>query len=305
MVQSLRHCIESQQFDREQLKGIFRLADKMRQTPSRKMRSRILAAIFYEPSTRTRLSFETAALRLGGHVVGTENAGVFSSAIKGETLEDSIKVISSYCDIIIIRHNEDDAAERAAQVSSVPVVSAGCGKGQHPTQALLDIYTIEKRRGSIDGLHIALVGDLLNGRTAHSLAYLLGKFDDIRITFVAPPTLQIPPGIREYLTRHNVQYEEIESLQNVIGTVDAVYTTRVQRERMNSPSGPAFARLEAQYRIDAEMASRMKDGAFIMHPLPRNSELTTDVDSLPQAAYFEQAANGLYVRMALLHTIFS
>src|SRR3989344_7160367 len=216
----MRHVIESQQFDRETIECIFKKADelstlKLKGTP---LRDQIMASLFYEPSTRTRLSFESAMLRLGGEVISTENAREFSSAAKGETLEDTIRVVSHYADIIVLRHFEQGASERAAAVSEVPIINAGDGAGQHPTQALLDLYTIQKELGCIDGIHIVLVGDLLNGRTTRSLSYLLGKYEKVTISLVAPKALSMGTDIKEYLTRHNIAFEEQESWNDSLKT---------------------------------------------------------------------------------------
>src|SRR3990172_7520886 len=187
----MKHVVESQQFGRKLLSSLFSMADKLEKKTETPLKGKIMAALFYEPSTRTRFSFESAMLRLGGSVITTENAKEFSSAAKGETLEDSIRVINNYVDVIVLRHYEEGASARAARVSRVPVINAGDGAGQHPTQALLDLYTIRKEIGKIDGLRIAMVGDLAQGRTVRSLAYLLSKFEDITMYFVAPPLLKM------------------------------------------------------------------------------------------------------------------
>jgi len=304
----MRHIIRSQQFDTGSLSEIFDLTDEIRDAkmPHGTMQRKILVSLFYEPSTRTRLSFESSMIRLGGRVIGTENAREFSSAIKGESLEDSVRVMGGYGDVIVLRHFEDDAAERAAAISKVPIINAGCGKSQHPTQALLDLYTIWRELRRRDGISVALVGDLKYGRTIRSLAYLLAKFPDVEIHFVSPSGLRVESDIPEYLDRHGVRYEEWHSLRDVIGIVDVVYMTRVQKERMpGGISGMEMARIQETYRIDEALARRMKKDAIIMHPLPRNNEIAWEVDELPQAAYFRQAENGLYVRMALLEWIFS
>src|SRR5919198_1078885 len=200
--QRLRHVVESQQFSRELLEEIFERADEMKREPHRasgRLLGRVLAALFYEPSTRTRLSFEAAMLRLGGRTMGTDNAREFSSAAKGETLEDTVRIIGGYADVIVLRHHEQGAAARAAAVSDVPVINAGDGKGQHPTQALLDLYTIKDELGRIDGVRVAIVGDLANGRTARSLAYLLSKYKDVEIWFVAPPQVAMRQDIKDHL----------------------------------------------------------------------------------------------------------
>ena len=253
--------------------------------------NRVLAALFYVPSTRTRLSFEAAMHRLGGRVVSTEHARAFSSEIEGEQVEDTIRIVAGYSDVIVIRHTDEDGARRAAAVSPVPVINAGDGNGgQHPTQALLDLYTIYRER-SLDGLSIAFIGELDRGRTARSLAYLLAKFERIRIFFVAPPEMQMRPDILEYLDRHGVRYEVESNLDRVISAADVVYQTRIR---------PSAATRPGTYRIDSSVLQAMKPDALILHPLPRTVELDKTVDSDPRALYFRQAQNGLYVRMALL-----
>lgn len=242
-------------------------------------------------------------LRLGGTVLSTENAREFSSAAKGETLEDTVRVIGDYADVIVLRHHEDNAAERAAKVSHVPVINAGSGAGQHPTQALLDLYTVVREHGHIDGLTIGLSGDLKHGRTVRSLAYLLGKFEGVRIIFISPPELKVGADIKEYLDRHGVSYAETGDIREAIGRVGVLYQTRIQKERFADPS--EYERLKGSYRIDAKLAGQMKKGAIIMHPLPRVDEIAPEVDALPQAVYFKQARYGLLVRMALLKWIFS
>jgi len=296
------HIVEAQQFDRAFLEALFAEATELKTKPSDSMCGKILASLFYEPSTRTRLSFESAALRLGGQVVGTENAHEFSSAIKGESLEDTVRIIGGYADVIVLRHSENDAAQRAAVVAEVPIINAGCGTGQHPTQGLLDLYTITSECGKIDGLTIAFAGDLKFGRTIRSLAYLLGKFKDIQIVFVSPQELRVGTDIKDYLERHAVAYKEVATLEEIIGGVDVLYQTRIQTERMENAK--EAQRLQAgAYRIDKALALQMRPGAIVMHPLPRNSEIAPEVDTLPCAAYFRQAQNGLYVRMALLQKI--
>jgi len=257
-----------------------------------------MAALFYEPSTRTRLSFEAAMLRLGGDTMGTDNAREFSSAAKGETLEDTIRIVSGYADVIVLRHNEQGAARRAAAVSLVPVINAGDGPGQHPTQALLDLYTIRDELGHIDGIRIAMVGDLANGRTVRSLTYLLSKFRDIRICFVAPAQVAMREDIKEHLDEHHVPWVETQDLDQVLPQVDVIYQTRIQKERFSDEA--SYLALKGVYRIDASTLAQMKKEAIVMHPLPRVDEIAPEVDADPRAAYFRQARNGLYIRMALL-----
>jgi aspartate carbamoyltransferase catalytic subunit len=322
---ALRHLTESQQLTVPLLLELFSRSRDMERVVARggtqDYHHRILAALFYQPCTRTRLSFEAAMHRLGGRVLSTEHAQAFSSEIEGEQVEDSIRIVGSYSDVIVLRHPAEDGARRAAAVSSVPVINAGDGNGgQHPTQALLDLYTIYRER-PLDGLSIAFIGELDRGRTARSLAYLLAKFERIRIFFVAPPEMQMKPDILEYLERHGVHYELASDLDRVIGEVDVVYQTRIRPERFSNPAvldgtlGPlaidnrqsTFGNVvpnsdlrPATYRIDSSVLRKMKRDALILHPLPRTVELDKTVDSDPRALYFRQAANGLYVRMALL-----
>lgn len=257
-----------------------------------------MASLFYEPSTRTRFSFESAMIRLGGNVITTENAREFSSASKGETLEDSIRITSNYADAIVLRHYEQGASVRAASVSKVPIINAGDGAGQHPTQALLDLYTIRKELGKINDISIAMVGDLKHGRTIRSLAYLLGKFKRIHIYFVSPAMLRVGDDIKEYLTRHNVKYTELADVNKIISDVDVLYQTRIQKERFENPA--EYETCKGCYHIDIAMVARMKKEAIIMHPLPRIDEIAVEVDATPQATYFKQAEYGLLIRMALL-----
>jgi aspartate carbamoyltransferase catalytic subunit len=291
----LAHVVESQQFTVPLLMELFDRARGMERVVERggtlDYQNRIMATMFYEPSTRTRFSFEAAMHRLGGRVLSTEHARAFSSEMEGEQVEDSIKIIGSYSDVIVIRHHEEGGAKRAAQVSGVPVINAGDGNGgQHPTQALLDLYTIYRER-PLDGLSVAFVGELDKGRTARSLAYLLAKFERVKIYFVAPPEMQMKPDILEYLDRHGVKYELVSDIERVIGGVDVVYQTRIKPER---------AADIRKYAINSAVLPRMKQNAMILHPLPRTAELDKSVDADPRALYFRQAKNGLFVRMALL-----
>ncbi|KAL2944761.1 Aspartate carbamoyltransferase 2 chloroplastic [Bienertia sinuspersici] len=232
----LSDVLEAQQFDRDTLSAIFEVAREMEKVEKNSPGSQILkgylmATLFYEPSTRTRLSFESAMKRLGGEVLTTENAREFSSAAKGETLEDSIRTVEGYSDIIVMRHFESGAAKRAAATAEIPIINAGDGPGQHPTQALLDVYTIDREVGKLDGINVALVGDLANGRTVRSLAYLLAKYDDVKIYFVSPDVVRMKDDIKEYLTSKNIKWEESADLVEVASKCDVVYQTRIQRER--------------------------------------------------------------------------
>jgi aspartate carbamoyltransferase catalytic subunit len=294
----MRHIVYSQDLSCADIEGIFEEATRLESVPDNSMQGKILASVFYEPSTRTRFSFESAMLRLGGSVITTENAREFSSAAKGETLEDSIAVINYYADVIVMRHYEAGASERAAAVSAVPIINAGDGPGQHPTQALLDLYTIQREQGHVDNIRIAMVGDLKNGRTVRSLAYLLGKYSGITIYFVSPKELAMGADIKEYLDAHDVTYHEGDDLESVMSIVDVVYQTRIQKERFDSIE--EYEAHKGRYVITMKQVARMKPSAIIMHPLPRVGEIATEVDSAPQAAYFKQAKYGLLIRMALL-----
>lgn len=294
----LRHVIESQQFTQPLLMELFQRSRGMERVVARggtlEYQNKILANLFYQPSTRTRFSFEAAMYRLGGRVLSTEQASAFSSEVAGEQIEDSIRIIAHYSDVIVVRHPEAGGARRAAQVSSVPVINAGDGDGgQHPTQALLDLYTIYRER-PLTGLSVAIIGELDRGRTARSLAYLLAKFDRVRIFFVSPPELQMKPDILAYLDEHGVHYELESDVNRVIGEADVIYQTRIRPERLRDQQGLK------RYAIDSALLQKMKHDALIMHPLPRTVELDKTVDDDPRALYFRQAANGLYVRMAIL-----
>lgn len=300
----LSHVIESQQFTVPVLMDLFDRTRQMQRIVARggtrDYDQKIMATVFYKPSTRTRFSFEAAMHRLGGRVLSTEQAHEFSSEIEGEQLEDTIRIIGGYCDAIVLRHHEEGGARRASAVSRVPVINAGDGAGgQHPTQALLDLYTIWDECQTLDGLSVAIVGALDRGRTARSLAYLLGKFDRTKLYFVAPDQMQIQPDILRHLDEHDVRYECVSSTDAVISQVDVVYQTRIDRARLaGTDLNPAA------YNIDAQAVRRMKSNAIILHPLPRSVEIDHAVDGDPRAAYFRQARNGLYVRMALLTMLF-
>jgi aspartate carbamoyltransferase catalytic subunit len=235
-------------------------------------------------------------------VIGTESAGHFSSVAKGETLEDTVRIVTGYCDVLVLRHSEIGASRRAAAVSPIPVINAGDGPGQHPTQALLDLYTINKELGRIDGLRIAMVGDLANGRTVRSLSYLLSKFDSVELDFVAPPAVAMGRDIKAHLDERGTHYRETEDLEEVLPNVDVVYQTRIQKERFSGRMGE-FRRVSGVYVMDARAMERMRPDAILMHPLPRVGEILAEVDADPRAAYFRQAANGLYIRMALLRML--
>ena len=285
------------------LQLIWQQADIYRDLVASKTRLRvldglILATLFYEPSTRTRLSFEAAMLRLGGQVISTPDGGGTSSAIKGESIADSIRVVCGYSDLIVQRHPAIGSAHQAAAAANdyaVPVINAGDGAGEHPTQAILDLYTIRDERGTLDGLHIVLAGDLKHGRTVHSLLRALVGWD-VKITLVAPRELAMPRAVIDSLPRH-MRLEETENLHQATSTADVLYMTRLQKERFSDPT--QYEALKDQYVVDSRFMAE-RPNLTLLHPLPRVNEISAEVDTLPNAAYFRQAQNGLYVRMALL-----
>jgi len=304
---ALKHVVESQQFDRELLELVFQTATQMKtdlageRQFAKVLDGKIMASLFYEPSTRTRFSFESAMRRLGGSVITTENAREFSSAAKGESLADSTRIMNGYADIIVMRHNEAGSAARAADISSIPVINAGDGAGQHPTQALLDIYTIADTFPEMKDLKVALVGDLRYGRTSRSLSYLLSKYENMEIIFVSPSVCKMENDIKAYLDTCNVPWREEDDLAKVACEADCIYMTRIQKERFHSVDD--FQQAASKYILSLDMVSAMKQDAIIMHPLPRVDEIPEEIDETPQARYFEQAENGLFIRMALLYLL--
>ena len=304
-MQKLKHIISTTQLlNRKLQEHLFVSAAQMerddaQRTLSRPLSGRILATIFYEPSTRTRLSFEAAMQKLGGGVLTAENARDSSSAAKGESIADAIRVISGYADVIALRHYEEGAAKAAAKISPVPLINAGDGIGEHPTQALADIYTIEKELGGREGLRVALVGDLLYGRTIHSLLPLLCFYPGVQIDLVSPAQLRLPAKYIQHLERQGVNFRESDKLGASIKSADVIYITRVQKERFASPQ--EYEAIKDVYVIDSKIADKLKKHAIIMHALPRVNEIAPEVDSNSRAAYFRQAKNALYIRMALLN----
>ncbi len=296
----MQHIVAVEQFEREWIEALFAEADEMRTLPSdaEPLRGKILASIFYEPSTRTRLSFESAMMRLGGNVISTENARDFSSAMKGETVEDTIRMVAGYADAVAMRHHEEGALARAVAVAEVPILNAGDGPGEHPTQALLDLYTIHHELGRIDDLRIAMVGDLKYGRTVRSLSLLLRQTNNCHILFVAPPQVDMRDDIKDALDAAGVSWEEQPDLDAAMSTADVVYQTRIQKERFESEA--EYLDVKGTYVITPEQMKLLGDHAIVMHPLPRVDEIAVEVDADPRAAYFRQAKNGVYVRMALL-----
>ena len=260
------------------------------------LRGKILATLFFEPSTRTRLSFETAMQRLGGGVVSMASAES-SSAAKGETVADTAKTVSQYADVMVMRHPRIGSAKEAADAASIPVINAGDGAGQHPTQALLDIYTIYKERGSFKNLAVSMVGDLKNGRTVHALVELLSLFE-ARLYFVSPDLLRMPEEITSHLKGKGIEIVETEDMMEAANASDLIYMTRIQKERFTDLS--EYERVKGQYIINEDFLKRLQKKVIILHPLPRVDEIAPGVDSYPGAAYFRQVRNGVFVRMALL-----
>ena len=282
-----RAVISVDQFSRQDIAGIFATADRLAVGRTTPLGGKSLANLFYEPSTRTSSSFYAAMTRLGGSVIPINEVN-YSSVTKGETLEDTVRTLECYADAIVLRHYDDDATERAVAVASVPIINAGNGAGEHPTQALLDLYTIQKERGAVDGLTVAMMGDLKFGRTVHSLTKLLRLYD-VRLRFVSPPELRMPEG---YLRPGDSEHTDLDE---VIGETDVLYVTRVQKERL-----PGAIAIDFSYAVTPDHMARARRDMVLMHPLPRVGEIPTSIDSDPRAAYFRQMRYGLFVRMALL-----
>ena len=312
----LRHVLRSQEFSREFLEAeFFPIVDRTRRLfltsagrdeLGQLLHQRKMVTLFYEPSTRTRMSFELAARHLGMEVTTSENAAEFSSAIKGETAEDSIRIISSYHPhVIVVRHKEDGIMQRMARVSHVPIINGGEGTVQHPTQALLDVYTIFSEKGRLDDLTVVFGGDLKYGRTVRSGVYLLSKFKRIRFVFVSHEAFRIGEDLKQHLRERRVAFTETDSMQVAFREADVVYWTRTQKERIEkNPDLMADAdKIIQQFTIGNQQMLWMNPGAILMHPLPRIQEIKPEVDRDPRSAYFRQAENGLYVRMALLQWV--
>ncbi len=292
-----KHLISIHDFSKEEILKILSLASNFEERKSDAIFSdKVIASLFFEPSTRTRLSFETAANRLGARVIGFSDAGN-TSVTKGETLKDTIKMVSNYADLIIIRHPLEGSARYASEVSSVPVINAGDGANQHPSQTLLDLYSILKTQGRLDNLKINLVGDLKYGRTVHSLLQAMSHFKP-QFRFTAPPELRMPEEYKEQLREKGIQFEESENLEEGIEDMDIVYMTRVQRERFTDAI--EYERVKNIYSLRRDMVESAKPNMKILHPLPRINEIHQDVDSSDHAYYFEQAGNGVYTRMAII-----
>ncbi|MBI2484070.1 aspartate carbamoyltransferase [Candidatus Uhrbacteria bacterium] len=295
-----RDIISMADFSKEDILYILRVADQVKKSnPNRLLSGCLMGSCFFEPSTRTRLSFEAAMKRLGGDVIGFADSST-TSAKKGETLYDSIKIIGQYVDIIVMRHPVDGSARRAAEATDTPIINAGDGSNQHPTQTLLDLYTIKESQKSIDGIHIALVGDLKYGRTAHSLAQALSHFN-VRLYFIAPPSLQIPPHIANHVKAKQVKFSFHEKLDDVLPKLDILYMTRIQEERFSDSM--EYNRVKDVFRLTLDQLGAVRPSMRILHPLPRVREIDPSIDATPHAYYFQQAQNGLLVRQAVLSLV--
>jgi aspartate carbamoyltransferase catalytic subunit len=296
-----KDILDGAQFTREEIEHIMTVAESFRQQLESRpaldlMRGYILATLFFEPSTRTRLSFETAMHRLGGNVIGFSSAESSSTA-KGETLADTIRTVDCYADVIAMRHPKIGSAKEAAAAAKIPVINGGDGAGQHPTQALLDLFTIRQELGALDGMTLVLCGDLKNGRTVHAGVELY-KHYQCKIIMVAPDQLRMPADIVARLRGRGVHVEETANLEEAMSKGDLLYMTRVQKERFADPA--EYEQLKRSYILTREMVERIRPKITVLHPLPRVDEITIDVDDLPGAAYFRQARNGVYIRMALI-----
>lgn len=295
-----RSLISITDFTKDQYLQILDIAADFEKNPNQKLlNDHVVASLFFEPSTRTRLSFETAANRLGARVIGFSDSGS-TSVKKGETLKDTILMVSSYANLIVMRHPREGAARWASEVSRVPVINAGDGANQHPTQCLLDMYSIMQTQGTLDNLKIAFVGDLKYGRTVHSLVQAMCNFN-ASFQLVSPEELKLPSSVKMNIKSHNLHYEQFTELSDVIPSADIIYMTRIQKERFSDPM--EYEKVKNSYILTKAMLENCKSNMKILHPLPRVNEISEDVDDTPQAFYFKQAENGVYVRQALLAAI--
>ena len=297
-----RDIISLKDFSREEVDYVLEMAkamEPMAKTGSDLLQGKILATLFFEASTRTRLSFESAMHRLGGSSIGFAEAEI-ASVKKGENLADTMRTVESYADVIVVRHPLEGAARLAAEFASIPVINGGSGAEEHPTQALLDLYTIVKEKGKLDGLNVALIGDLRYGRTVHSLAYALAMYD-VKLFFVSHETLRMRREVLETI-KGKVKVSEKSNLDEIIGNVDVLYVTRIQKERF--PDAAEYARIKGSYRVDLELLKKAKEDMIVLHPLPRVDEIAPEVDETRHARYFQQVWNGIVTRMALLALIF-
>lgn len=296
----MKKLLDCTEFTKESLNELLDLASKIKKNPenySEELKNKVIAVMFFEPSTRTRMSFEAAIQRLGGKMIVTENGKDNSSAKKGEALEDTIRVLDKYVDAIVMRHSRDDSAIVADKVSRVPVINAGSGKSEHPTQALLDVFTINSNRGSLDGTKLAILGDLKYGRTTHSLIQLISLYDNIEIYGLSKKEFMLPQKYIDFLNSKGINYKVCNSFEELPRDLDVLYHTRIQSERFEGDFG------KEEYIINKKVLDTFSKNTFVLHPLPRNEEISFDIDDDPRAKYFEQAENGMYIRMAILKTI--
>lgn len=302
----MKHILSSQDLTCDEILDLLKRAEAFLPTVTGRgrldlARGKILATLFYEPSTRTRFSFETAMLRLGGHVISNADMGATSSAKKGETLFDTGKMVSSYADLIAMRHPEKGSVAELARGSSVPVVNAGDGAGDHPTQGLLDLLTIKMEKGRLENMTIGMVGDLKNGRVPHAQCAYLAHFTGLRFVFVAPNALRMPSEVVELLKSKGHEVMETENLESLIGEMDVICHTRIQQERFGNEA--EYLKYKGIYVLNAELMERAKADAILLHPLPRVDEISTEVDSDPRAKYFVQPTYGVAMRMAILASL--
>lgn len=305
---TIHHIIEAQQFNKKNLQEIFLYADRIKEQIERRaslelLRGKILANLFYVKSIRTMFSFDTAMKRLGGEVISTENSEIFSSELSVASLEDTVRVVGSFVDIIVLRHYQSGSAKRASEVSPVPIINGGDGSAQHPTQAIIDLYCIEKLKGSIDGLSIAFIGDLMNSRTIRSLTYFLAKYSGIKIYFASPRTLKMKDDLKEYLAEHRVTFSEsfdsVEDLREIASKVDILYITQIPKDHFGDRIDD-YEQSKEIFKINQDLLKVLKKDVFIMHPFPRGYELPIEVDKDPRAVYFDQIKYGQFLRMGLL-----
>ena len=299
-----KSLLEPMDFSVGELESLFDLAGKMIEEPEKYVevcKGKLLATLFYEPSTRTRFSFEAAMLRLGGQVIGFSEAGS-SSVAKGESIADTVRTVACYADILVMRHPKEGAPKVAATNATVPVINAGDGGHQHPTQTLTDLLTIRRERGSFQNLTVGICGDLMFGRTVHSLIKALSRYDGVKFVLISPEELRIPDYVRkEILIKNNLSFREVGTMEEAISELDVLYMTRVQKERFFNEQD--YIRLKDRYILDEEKMKMAKTDMMVLHPLPRVNEIAVEVDKDPRAHYFTQAKNGMYIRMALIKSL--
>lgn len=299
-----RNLLEPKDFTIEEIEELFQLADKIIEDPgayAEKCKGKLLATLFYEPSTRTRFSFEAAMMRLGGQVIGFSEAAS-SSVSKGESIADTVRTVACYSDIIVMRHPKEGAPRVAANSTDVPVINAGDGGHQHPTQTLTDLLTIRRERGNFDNMTVGICGDLKFGRTVHSLIKALSRYENVKFILISPEELKIPDYVRkEILIKNNIEFREVEKMEGALPELDVLYMTRVQKERFFNEND--YIRLKDRYILEEEKMKLAKEKMMVLHPLPRVNEIAVEVDKDPRALYFKQAKIGMYVRMALIMSL--